>query len=116
QKAAHVPTSLEAPIGEEDESELADMVADEASQQPEEAVYEMLLKRETQDALGQVLTSREQLVLQLRFGLGNGHVYPLERIGEELGITRERVRQIEAKALEKLRHPSVAKSLKSYLR
>ncbi len=116
QKAAHVPTSLEAPIGEEEESELADMVADENSQQPEEAVYEMLLKRETQDALGQVLTSREQLVLELRFGLGNGHVYPLEKIGEVLGITRERVRQIEAKALEKLRHPSVSQSLKSYLR
>ena len=116
QKAAHIPTSLEAPIGEEDESELADLVADETSQQPEEAVYEMLLKRETQDALGQVLTPREQLVLELRFGLGNGHVYPLEKIGEVLGITRERVRQIEAKALEKLRHPSVAKSLKSYLR
>ena len=116
QKAAHIPTSLEAPIGEEEESELADMVADENSQQPEEAVYEMLLKSETQEALGQVLTPREQLVLQLRFGLGNGHVYPLEKIGEVLGITRERVRQIEAKALEKLRHPSVAKSLKSYLR
>jgi RNA polymerase primary sigma factor len=116
QKAAHIPTSLEAPIGEEDESELADMVADENSQQPEEAVYEMLLKRETQEALGQVLTPREQLVLQLRFGLGNGHVYPLEKIGEVLGITRERVRQIESKALEKLRHPSVSKSLKSYLR
>lgn len=116
QKAAHIPTSLEAPIGDEDESELADMVADETAQQPEEAVYEMLLKQETQDALGAVLTPREQLVLQLRFGLGNGHVYPLEKIGEVLGITRERVRQIEAKALEKLRHPSVAKTLKSYLR
>ncbi len=114
-KAAHVPSSLEAPIGEEDESELADLVADEISQHPEEAVYEMLLKRETQDALGSVLTPREQLVLQLRFGLGNGHVYPLEKIGEVLGITRERVRQIEAKALEKLRHPSVAKTLRSYL-
>ncbi len=114
-KAAHVPSSLEAPIGEEEESELADLVADEVSQQPDEAVYEMLLKRETQEALGSILTPREQLVLQLRFGLGNGHVYPLEKIGEVLGITRERVRQIEAKALEKLRHPSVAKSLRSYL-
>ncbi|HZK66947.1 MAG TPA: sigma-70 family RNA polymerase sigma factor, partial [Chloroflexota bacterium] len=114
-KAAHVPSSLESPIGEEDESELADLVADETSQATEEAVYEMLLKRETQDALGAVLTPREQLVLQLRFGLGNGHVYPLEKIGEVLGITRERVRQIEAKALEKLRHPSVAQSLRSYL-
>ncbi len=114
-KAAHIPSSLEAPIGEEEESELADLVADEASQPPEEAVYEMLLKRETQEALGAVLTPREQLVLQLRFGLGNGHVYPLEKIGEILGITRERVRQIEAKALDKLRHPTVAKSLRSYL-
>ena len=114
-KAAHVPSSLEAPIGEEEESELADMVADEVSQRPEEAVYEMLLKRETQEALGAILTPREQLVLQLRFGLGNGHAYPLEKIGETLGITRERVRQIEAKALEKLRHPSVAKYLRSYL-
>ncbi len=114
-KAAHVPSSLEAPIGEEEESELADLVADVVSQRPEDAVYEMLLKRETQDALGSILTPREQLVLQLRFGLGNGHVYPLEKIGEVLGITRERVRQIEAKALEKLRHPSVAKSLRSYL-
>jgi RNA polymerase primary sigma factor len=114
-KAAHIPSSLEAPIGDEDESELADLVADEASQRPEDAVYETLLKLETQEALGSVLTPREQLVLQLRFGLGNGHVYPLEKIGEVLGITRERVRQIEAKALEKLRHPSVAKSLRSYL-
>ncbi|MHB0871288.1 MAG: sigma-70 family RNA polymerase sigma factor [Chloroflexota bacterium] len=114
-KAAHVPSSLEAPIGEEAESELSDLVADKISQAPEDAVYEMLLKRETQEALGSILTPREQLVLQLRFGLGNGHVYPLEKIGEVLGITRERVRQIEAKALEKLRHPSVAKSLRSYL-
>ena len=67
-------------------------------------------------ALGQALSPRERLVLELRFGLGNGHVYPLEKIGEVLGITRERVRQIEAKALEKLRQPSIAKSLKSYLR
>ncbi|MGI5836155.1 MAG: sigma-70 family RNA polymerase sigma factor [Chloroflexota bacterium] len=114
-KAAHVPSSLESPIGQEEESELADLVADEVSQHPEDAVYEMLLKRETQEALGSVLTPREQLVLQLRFGLGNGHVYPLEKIGDVLGITRERVRQIEAKALEKLRHPSVAKALRSYL-
>jgi len=114
-KAAHVPSSLEAPIGEEEDSELADMVADEISQHPEDAVYEMMLKSETQDALGSLLTAREKLVLQLRFGFGNGRVYPLQKIGEVLGITRERVRQIEAKALEKLRHPSVAKSLKSYL-
>lgn len=83
--------------------DLISVGREEISQAPEEAVHEELLKQETLTTLEEVLNPRERLVLQLRFGLGDGHVYPLEKIGGMLGITRERVRQIEAKALDKLR-------------
>ena len=102
-QATRVPLSLETPVGEEEESELVDFIVDEADKSPEDQAYEHLLTDETRHILEETLTPRERLVIQLRFGLGDGHVYPLDRIGKELGLTRERVRQIEAQALQKLR-------------
>jgi RNA polymerase primary sigma factor len=111
--APGTPISLELPVGEDEEQELGDVLADEASTSPEEAATTRTMKQEVQDVLEDVLTPRERLVLQLRFGLGNGHTYPLEQVGRQLGITRERVRQIEAGALAKLRHPKVLERLRS---
>lgn len=111
--APGTPISLELPVGEDEEQELGDVLADESSTSPEEAATTRTMKQEMQDVLEDVLTPRERLVLQLRFGLGNGHTYPLEQVGRQLGITRERVRQIEAGALAKLRHPKVLERLRS---
>jgi RNA polymerase primary sigma factor len=111
--APGTPISLELPVGEDEEQELGDVLADEASTSPEEAATVRTMKQEVQEVLEDVLTSRERLVLQLRFGLGNGHTYPLEQVGRQLGITRERVRQIEAGALAKLRQPKVLDRLRS---
>jgi RNA polymerase primary sigma factor len=111
--APGTPISLELPVGEDEEQELGDVLADEASTSPEEAATTHTMKQEVQDVLEDVLTPRERLVLQLRFGLGNGHTFPLEQVGRQLGITRERVRQIEAGALAKLRHPKVLERLRS---
>jgi RNA polymerase primary sigma factor len=111
--APGTPISLELPVGEDEEQELGDVLADEASQSPEDAATVRTMKEEVREVLQEVLTPREQLVLQLRFGLGNGHTYPLEQVGRQLGITRERVRQIEAGALAKLRQPSIAERLRS---
>jgi RNA polymerase primary sigma factor len=102
-QATRAPMSLATPVGEEEESELVDFIADEADKSPEDQAYEHLLTDETRHILEETLTPRERLVIQLRFGLGDGHVYPLDRVGKELGLTRERVRQIEAQALQKLR-------------
>ncbi len=113
-KATRAPISLETPVGEEEEGELGDFIVDESAKAPDERAYERILKDETHRVLRETLTTREQLVLQLRFGLGNGHVYPLEKIGEKMGITRERVRQIEAQALHKLRRPQVSRLLSEY--
>jgi RNA polymerase primary sigma factor len=110
--APGTPISLELPVGEDEEQELGDVLADEASTSPEEAATARTMKQEVQEVLEDVLTSRERLVLQLRFGLGNGHTYPLEQVGRQLGITRERVRQIEAGALAKLRQPKVLERLR----
>jgi RNA polymerase primary sigma factor len=110
--APGTPISLELPVGEDEEQELGDVLADEASTSPEEAATVRTMKAEVQEVLEDVLTSRERLVLQLRFGLGNGHTYPLEQVGRQLGITRERVRQIEAGALAKLRQPKVLDRLR----
>jgi RNA polymerase primary sigma factor len=101
-QATRAPMSLETPVGEE-ESELVDFIVDEADKSPEDQAYEHLLTAETRHILEETLTPRERLVIQLRFGLGDGHVYPLDRVGKELGLTRERVRQIEAQALQQLR-------------
>ncbi len=109
--ATRPPISLEAAVGEDEEGELGDFIVDEADKGPDERAYEHIIKEETRQILEEVLTPRERLVLKLRFGLGNGHVYPLEKIGATLGITRERVRQIEVQALHKLRHPRVSRRL-----
>jgi RNA polymerase primary sigma factor len=113
--AARLPSSIDQPIGEDEETSVADLVADKTALGPEELAHERLLKQEAERTLANMLTEREKLVLQMRFGLGNGHVYPLEKIGEKLGLTRERVRQIEASALRKLREPAVRERLRQYL-
>jgi len=115
-KSTQTPISLETPIGEEgDETSLGDFIQDVDAIAPDEAASRNLLKQEIKDTLAEVLTPREQMVLQLRFGLGNGHQYPLEKVGEQLGVTRERVRQIETEALRKLRTPALAGRLREYL-
>jgi RNA polymerase primary sigma factor len=113
--AARLPSSIDRPIGEGDESTVADLVADRNDLGPELLASERLLQQEAERTLRDTLTDREKLVLQMRFGLGDGHIYPLEKIGERLGLTRERVRQIEALALRKLRDPRVSARLKQYL-
>jgi len=112
QSAPGAPVSLELPVGEDEEQELGDVLADTESASPEDVATTQTLKDEVQRVLESVLTPREQLVLQLRFGLGNGQAHPLEQVGRELGITRERVRQIEAGALAKLRQPPVLERLR----
>jgi RNA polymerase primary sigma factor len=112
--APGTPISLELPVGEDEEQELGDVLADENSTSPEEIATTRTMKREVQEVLEDVLTPRERLVLQMRFGLGqNGRTFPLEQVGRQLGITRERVRQIEAGALAKLRQPKVLDRLRS---
>lgn len=112
QSAPGAPVSLELPVGEDEEQELGDVLADTESASPEDVATTHTLRDEVQRVLESVLTPREQLVLQLRFGLGNGQAHPLEQVGRELGITRERVRQIEAGALAKLRQPPVLERLR----
>ena len=113
-KISQDPVSLETPIGEEDDSHLGDFLADERTMSPEEyATYE-ILKDELRDVL-KTLTKREEEVLELRFGLLDGSCHTLEEVGKKFGVTRERIRQIEAKALRKLRHPSRAKRLRDFL-
>jgi len=112
QAAPGAPVSLELPVGEDEEQELGDVLADTESASPEDIATKQTLKVEVQRVLEAVLTPRERLVLQLRFGLGNSQAHPLEQVGRELGITRERVRQIEAGALAKLRQPPVLERLR----
>jgi RNA polymerase primary sigma factor len=112
-KISQEPISLETPIGEEEDSHLGDFIEDQEAVAPAEAASVMLLKEKMQDVL-QNLTDRERKVLVLRFGLEDGHQRTLEEVGQEFGVTRERIRQIEAKALRKLRHPSRGKALKDY--
>jgi len=113
-KIAQEPVSLETPIGEEEDSHLGDFIEDEGVLAPVDAVSFYLLKEQLEDVLG-TLTPREERVLRLRFGLDDGRPRTLEEVGQEFGVTRERIRQIEAKALRKLRHPSRSKKLKDYL-
>ena len=108
------PVSLETPIGEEEDSHLGDFIPDEDAPAPAEAAAFTLLKEQLIDVLD-TLTSREEKVLRLRFGLDDGRARTLEEVGREFKVTRERIRQIEAKALRKLRHPSRSKKLKDYL-
>ena len=113
-KIAQEPVSLETPIGEEDDSHLGDFIEDQDAQSPSDhAAYE-LLKEQLEDVLD-TLTDREENVLRLRFGLDDGRTRTLEEVGKVFGVTRERIRQIEAKALRKLRHPSRSKRLKDFM-
>ncbi len=114
QKIAPEPLSLETPIGEEEDSHLADFVEDQDAMSPSEAAANMLLRREIDDALGK-LTPREREVLRMRFGLDDGSPRTLEEVGRYFKVTRERIRQIEAKALKKLKHPSKSRRLREFL-
>lgn len=114
QKIAQEPVSLETPIGEEEDSHLGDFIPDEDVPAPAEAAAFSMLKEQLVEVLD-TLTDREQKVLKLRFGLDDGRARTLEEVGKEFDVTRERIRQIEAKALRKLRHPSRSKKLKDYL-
>ena len=113
-KISQEPVSLETPIGEEEDSHLGDFIEDEEALAPAEAASFFLLREQLEDVLS-TLTLREKKVLQLRFGLEDGRSRTLEEVGQVFGVTRERIRQIEAKALRKLRHPSRSKKLKDYL-
>ena len=113
-KIAQEPVSLETPIGEEEDSHLGDFIEDQDAPAPADAASFMLLKEQLEDVLD-TLTPREEKVLRLRFGLDDGRARTLEEVGQNFGVTRERIRQIETKALRKLRHPSRADKLKSFV-
>ena len=113
-KISQDPVSLETPIGEEEDSHLGDFVPDERNMSPEDFTTNEILKEEIKSVLS-TLQPREQQVLELRFGLIDGTSYTLEEVGRRFNVTRKRIRQIEAKALRKLRHPSRAKKLKDFM-
>jgi RNA polymerase primary sigma factor len=113
-KVSQTPVSLETPIGEEEDSNLGDFIPDEGGEAPAEAASSQMLRESVEDVL-ESLTERERKVLRLRFGLDDGRGRTLEEVGKEFNVTRERIRQIEAKALRKLRHPSRSRKLKDFL-
>ncbi len=113
-RASQEPVSLETPIGEEEDSHLGDFIPDDDAPAPVDAASQIFLKEQLSEVLD-TLTPREEKVLRLRFGLGDGRARTLEEVGKEFNVTRERIRQIEAKALRKLRHPSRSKKLKDFL-
>ena len=113
-KIAQEPVSLETPIGEEEDSHLGDFIQDDEASQPSEEASYTLLREQLEEVLS-TLTPREEQVLRMRFGLVDGKPHTLEEVGKEFDVTRERIRQIEAKALRKLRHPSRSKKLRDFL-
>jgi RNA polymerase primary sigma factor len=113
-KISREPVSLETPVGDDDDASLGDFVEDTEATPPSDAASMAVLHTEMEDMLD-TLSPRERRVLQLRFGLADGHERTLEEVGKRFGVTRERIRQIEAKALRKLRHPSRAESLREFL-
>ena len=114
QKISQEPVSLETPIGEEEDSHLGDFIPDEDASEPSEAASFSLLREQLEEVLD-TLAPREKKVLELRFGIVDGRTRTLEEVGKEFNVTRERIRQIEAKALRKLRHPSRSKKLRDFL-
>ena len=113
-KFAQEPVSLETPIGEAEDSHLGDFIEDRQAVSPAEAVITLSLKEQTENAL-RTLTPREETVIRMRFGVGDGIEHTLEEVGQPFGVTRERIRQIEAKALLKLRHPSRSRHLRAFM-
>jgi RNA polymerase primary sigma factor len=113
-KVSWLPLSLESPVGDDEDSELGMFIEDESSPTPIQSAYQSMLREKIDEVLG-TLSPREARVLRLRFGLDNGTPYTLEEVGEKFGLTRERIRQIEGKALRRLRHPRRARQLKEYL-
>ena len=113
-KIAQEPISLETPIGEEEDSHLKDFIEDRSAVSPVDAAIQLDLRSQTQTVL-KTLTPREEKVLKMRFGVGDGSEHTLEEVGQNFAVTRERIRQIEAKALRKLRHPSRSRKLKAFL-
>jgi len=114
QKIAQEPISLETPVGEEEDSHLGDFIEDRQVVSPSAAVISLNLKEET-DSVLKTLTPREEKVVKMRFGVGDGSEHTLEEVGQDFSVTRERIRQIEAKALRKLRHPSRSRKLRAFL-
>jgi RNA polymerase primary sigma factor len=113
-KIAQQPLSLETPIGEEEDSHLGDFIEDKAVVSPSDAVINLNLKEQTASVL-KMLTPREEKIIKMRFGLDDGSEHTLEEVGQTFAVTRERIRQIEAKALRKLRHPSRSRKLRAFL-
>jgi RNA polymerase primary sigma factor len=113
-KSSRIPLSLDAPVGEEEDSDLGSFIEDESTPTPMQSVYETMLREKVDEVL-ESLSPREARILRLRFGLDDGNMYTLEQVGEKFGLTRERIRQIEGKALRRLRHPLRARQLKEYL-
>ena len=113
-QASRTPASIDQPLGEDDDASVADFVMDENDAGPENLAHQEMLRQEAERAMMDALNARERLVLQMRYGLGDGHIYSLEAIAQRLGLTRERVRQIEAKALSKLRQPVASNRLRHF--
>ena len=113
-RVSWLPLSLESPVGDEEDSELGMFVEDDITPTPIQSAYGNMLREKVEEVLA-TLSPREARILRLRFGLDNGHTYTLEEVGQKFGLTRERIRQIEGKALRRLRHPRRARQLKDYL-
>ncbi|MFN7209371.1 MAG: sigma-70 family RNA polymerase sigma factor, partial [Aggregatilineales bacterium] len=113
-KVSWRPLSLERPVGEEEESELGNFLEDESAPTPSQSAYQSLLREKLEEVLG-TLSPREARILRLRFGLHNGEQYTLEEVGQKFGLTRERIRQIEGRALRRLRHPRRSRHLRDFL-